>query len=270
MKKTKFFRILSAFILIELFSIGRILAQKEFQSTFFYKGNKGLAPQCCLYKIDNKTRDEFKSGYLAFGYNKTHKTGGFNIEIVPGKHTFEIVLTDKGVTSKPSKIIAKKLTIDMKPGFEYQMERNDFDLKVMCSSIKAESVNYTIEDITVFAEPSEQFATIIYNPNKKEEMHPYISRIDDRVTTDLGDIFGACNYSLPVDFKYFSGLKGQINLKIPAGSHKIEYLLLGSSVIDGLVQVDNYSFEAGKKYTITVVEKKVKRETSYTIKFVEN
>jgi hypothetical protein len=100
-------------------------------------------------------------------------------------------------------------------------------------------------------------------------LYPYISRIDDMVTPDLGDIFGACNYSLPIDFKYFSGLKGQLNLKIPAGSHKIEYLLLGTSVFDGLVQVDNYTFEAGKKYTITV-EKKEKRETSYTVKFVEN
>ena len=252
-----------------LFAVcNNIMAQKEPLSTFLYKGNKGLAPQCCLYKIDNKTREEYKSGFLAFGYNKTHKIGGFNIEIAPGKHTFEIVLTDKGVTSNAKHIIAKKLTLDMKADYEYQMERNDFEIKVICSSNKTENINYTIEDIPVLAEPSEQFATIVYEPAKKAEINPYISRIDDMVTSSLGDISGTCNYSLPVDFKYFSSPKGNLNLKIPAGTHKIEYLLLGSAVFDGLVQVENYNFEASKVYTLVLEETKVKREIKYSIKFI--
>ena len=268
MKKTKFLNILFAITFFELFSIGQILAQKEAQSSFFYKGNKGLAPQTCLYKIDNKTRSEYKSGFLAFGYNKSHKIGGFNITLTPGKHTFEITLTDKGVSTKPTKIVVKNVTIEMKPEYEYQMERNDFDLKIICNSNKTESVNYTLEDVTVLTEPTNQFATITYTPNEKAEINPYISRIDDMTSSNLGDITGTCNYSLPIDFKYFSGLKGELNLKIPAGTHKIEYLLLGNSVFDGFVQVENYNFESGKTYSLVVEQTKIKREIQYSVKFV--
>ena len=148
------------------------------------------------------------------------------------------------------------------------MERNNFEIKVICSSNKTENINYTIEDIPVLAEPTEQFATILYEPAKKAEINPYISRIDDMVTSSLGDISGTCNYSLPVDFKYFSSPKGELNLKIPAGPHKIEYLLLGSAVFDGLVQVENCDFEAGKIYTLVLEETKVKRDIKYTIKFI--
>lgn len=270
MKNLKKCFIIGLVVFINVCFSHSLIAQKETQSIFFFKGNKGLAPQCCLYKIDNKTRDEYKSGFLAFGYNKTHKIGGFNIEIAPGKHTFEIILTNKGVTSKPTKIIAKKITVDMKPEYEYEMERNDFDLKVVCSTNKAEKVDYTIEDIAAFAEPADQFATIVYTPGEKAEVNPYISRIDDMVTPNLGDIFGTCNYSLPVDFKYFSNQKGELTLKVPAGNHKIEYLFLGSTVFDGLVQSGTFNFEAGKKYSITLEEKKVKGETIYSIKFAVN
>jgi hypothetical protein len=268
MKRKNILHILIAFIFFDIFSVSQTFGQNEQSATFVYKGNKGLAPQTCLYKIDNKTRTEYNSDFLAFGYNKSHKVGGFNIISTPGKHTFEMALTDKGVSSKPAKIIVRKVIIDMKPNYEYLMERNDFDIKITCSSNKAENVDYSIEELPVFTEPTEQFATIIYKPNAKLDINPYLTRIDDMVTPNLGDIFGTCNYSLPIDFKYFSGLKGELNLKISAGAHKIEYLLLGSAVFDGLVQVENFSFEAGKIYTIIVEETKIKREKIYTIKFV--
>lgn len=241
---------------------------------FYYKGDKGLSPKTCLYKIDNETRSQFISGFLPFGYNKTHKIGGFDVELTPGSHTFEIVLNDKATMSKRSKtILAKKITLKMEAGNEYALERNDFELNIVCKSKTGNcQADFTIEDVTVYAEPAsgESFATIQYVHEKKSEVDPYISRIDGNVTSGLGELFGACNYALPVDFKYFSGSKGELNLKIQPGTHTIEFLILGESVIDGLVQVEQFTFEAGKNYKILLEETKAKGKSKSmaTIKII--
>ena len=242
---------------------------------FYYKGDKGLSPKTCLYKIDNETKPDFISGYLPFGYNKTHQIGAFDIELPPGSHTFEIVLNDKSTMTKKSKnIIAKKITLMMDSGNEYFLERNEFELEIICKSKSGETkADYTIDDVSAYSEPStgESYATLQYLHEKDAEIDPYVSRIDDQITSGFGELFGACNYALPVDFKYFSGTKGELNLKIQPGEHQFEYLVLGESVVDGLVQKAHFTFEAGKKYKILLDEIKAKNSKSLaTIRIVED
>jgi hypothetical protein len=242
---------------------------------FYYKGDKGLSPKTCLYKIDNETKPDFISGYLPFGYNKIHQIGDFDIELAPGSHTFEIVLNDKNTMTKKSKsVIAKKITLNMEFGKEYILERNDFEIDIVCKSEAGETkAEYTIDDVSVFAEPSsgEPFATIQYVHEKDAEFDPYISRIDDQITAGLGELYGACNYALPVDFKYFSGTNGELNLKIQPGVHKFEYLVLGVTVANGLVQIEEFAFEAGKKYKILLDEIKSKNAKSLaTVRIIED
>jgi hypothetical protein len=268
--------------LFSLLIVGLMISLKVFSAEndsekirFYYKGDKGLSPKTCLYKIDNETRAQFISGFLPFGYNKTHSIGGFDIELLPGNHTFEIVLNDKStMTKKSKKITAKKLTLKMEVGNEYILERNDFELNIICKSKSGKNkADFTIEDVTAFSEPmsGEPFATLKYIHEKKSKFDPYISRIDSKVTSNFGELFEACNYALPVDYKYFSGSKGELNLKIQPGIHTLEFLILGESVVEGLVQIEQFTFEAGKIYKILLDETKTKDKSKSvaTIKIIE-
>lgn len=250
-------------------------ADDPLKARFFYSGDKGLSPKTCVYKIDNQTKPDFIKGYLPFAYNKTHKIGGFDLELDPGSHTFEIVFNDKSTMSKKSEnIVAKKFTLKMEAGNSYVLERKDFEFDIICESKSGKTkADFTIEDVAIYAEPSQgqPFAALSYTHEKKAEVDPYISRIDDQMTNGFGELYGVCNYALPVDFKYFSGTKGALNLKVSPGVHKIEYVILGEYVVDGLVHIESFNFEAGKSYKIEVEEIKPKNSSlsSAKIRIIE-
>lgn len=243
---------------------------KSGNSVFMYEGDKSPAPNTCLYKVDNELRKEYSQEYYEFGYNKTNSKGGFEIELKAGKHTFEVVLNDKGLNSSSKNIIAKKITIDMKAGAVYRMIRTDFDIEIEGNKKdKKVKTKYLIEDIKALTIPQDSIVTVTYIPAVNNSTHPFITRIDDLVTNETGDIYGISDYSKPFDFKYFNKTNGELALKLKVGKHKFEYLILGNRIIDGLVHTETFTFLPGKNYEIVLGGTYKNGQVQFKLKFIE-
>lgn len=237
---------------------------------FLYEGDNGPAPNTCLYKVDNELRKEYSPELYEFGFNKVNTKGGFEIELNAGKHTFEVVLNDKGLNSSSNNIIAKKISLDMKAGTVYRLIRNDFNIEVEGKrKNKAVKTNCKIEDIPAIPISQDSIITVTYIPENNSSTHPFITRIDDMVTNEIGDIYGVCDYSKPFDFKYFNKKNGELNIKIKAGKHKFEYLLLGNRIIDGLVHTETFNFYPGKNYEIVMGGTFKNGLVQFKLKFIE-
>ncbi len=269
----KFNFTLKALITLLLFAVTNFTYggnNKVANSTFKYAGDQGSVPNTCLYKVNNETRKEYSKDLYEFGYNKKGENGSFEMFLAPGKHTFEIVLNNKGVTSKADSIIAKRVTINMKKGCTYEMEKYGYDIKIKgLKKNKEVKTNYSVEKIPVYQEPQDTFATIVYTPAPKSSTHPYISRIDDMVTAGSGDIFGLFEYNKPFDYKYFNEANGELRLKVKPGKHKIEYLILGARIIDGIIHTENFTFIEGKTYMITLGGTYTDGNVKFKLKFNE-
>ena len=176
---------------------------------FVAKGDGGITPLTWVYKIDGQTRTEFNQGVLPYGFNKTHAVGGFALSLLPGEHTFEIVLNNRrGPMAKaPAEIQAKHIRLTMKSGHSYRFTHEGFAMSVANDGKSAGSAQpaYTVEDVPVYAEPTTAapHATIAYTRAGRDEIDPYLLRIDDAVPTAAGTIPDV-NYSLPV-FKWREG-----------------------------------------------------------------
>ncbi len=243
---------------------------KSGNSIFLYEGDNGPAPNTCLYKVDNELRKEYTPEFYEFGYNTANAIGGFKINLKEGKHTFEVVLNDKGINSSSKNIFAKRIYLDMKAGTVYNLIRNDFNIEVEGKrKNKVVKTKYKVEDVPVLPIPQDSFVTVTYIPANNNSTHPFITRIDDMVTNEIGDIYGVCDYSKPFDFKYFNKKNGELNLKIKAGKHKFEYLILGNKIIDGLVHTESFIFQPGKNYEIVMGGTFKNDVVLFKLKFIE-
>jgi len=243
---------------------------KTGNSVFIFEGDKSHVPNTCLYKVDNELRKEYSSLYYEFGFNKANSTGCFEIELKSGKHTFELVLNDKGLNTCSKNIIVKKITIEMKSGAVYRMIRNNFNIEVEGKrKDKNIKTNFKVEDIPTLPIPQDSIVNVTYIPANNNSTHPFITRIDDMITNEIGDIYGLCDYSKPFDFKYFNKNNGELNIKIKAGRHKFEYLILGNRIIDGIVHTETFNFLPGKNYEIVLGGTYKNGLVQFKLKFIE-
>ncbi|HLP08898.1 MAG TPA: hypothetical protein VK178_12095 [Opitutaceae bacterium] len=232
---------------------------------FSCKGDRGITPLTWLYKVDGRTRTEFTGGLLPFGFNKTHAIGAFALALLPGEHTFEIVLNNRrGPAAKgATEIVVKRIRVQMEAGRRYRFSHEGFAIAVAFDGDNASSTApvYTVDDAPAYREPAATtaFATLEYQAAKRDEIHPYLLRVDDSVTTAPGAI-PEVNYSLPV-FKSYSGAKGALSLRLAPGPHTLEFMLLGGRVLDGLVQVETITVEAGKTYALEIEKTELKGST---------
>jgi hypothetical protein len=233
---------------------------------FYYKGDGGITPRTAVYKIDGETRrDLLAKKVLPYGYNKTHAVGGFALALLPGEHTFEIVLHDrKSPFSKDAtRVEAKLVRLRMESGGRYRLRRDGFAVGVVADSdASAAGPVFGVENVPTYEEPAETapHATLVYERRQETENDPYLVRIDGRATAGPGVLQGI-NYSLPVVFKTFNGENADLNLFLTPGAHDLEIMVLGK-VIEGVVQHVPVTLEAGKKYRLELEKEKAKESSS--------
>ncbi len=242
-----------------------------------YKGDGGITPFTWAYKIDGETRAAFAPGVLPFGFNKTHAIGGFALAMLPGDHSIELVLNNRRgpLSGGAAQIHAKRLRLRTEAGRSYRVTREGFSLAVAYDektpAASASRPAFSVEDVPAYAEPAADapHATLVYSRAAKAEIDPYLLRVDGAVTPNVGAI-PEVNYSLPV-FKSFSDAKGALSLRLAPGAHRLEFMLLGGRVLDGLVQLEEVTVVAGKTYALEVVTADLKGSTltRATLRLVE-
>ncbi len=204
--------------------------------TISFEGNKGGSIKFLIFKVDNKvTSDPY-----SYGCTYNSPGGKINLQLLPGQHEIEF---NNVYAGKPQTV-----TFTGEAGKEYAFITEKEVFKVVeKTGDTTKDVEFLVKDVPFYKEAaeSEPHALLIETAGlTKGDGVTVLFRIDGFPGPNL-PIGGVPNYMInkPYSLDY--------SVRLTPGEHTLEFYGRYGKFYHMVPQTQKYSFEAGKKYTIS-------------------
>lgn len=247
------------------------------KANFFFKGT--MAYGTLLYAIDGKPRDhhmENENRLLESSYSNTLACG-FNVDVLPGEHSFEFYTVD----TNPLLIYTLTFALEAGKTYEFVGSSKSFDIVE-----GGKKVAFAQADVPSLVEPAESEPHATFEIRREKgamDVNVYIFRIDGKVRTPMykrhprwvvmnysGLASGIVNSIGGTGMLIQANVEaneGALSVRLPPGRHHIEYavenIFLGQRILGEAVRSLDFDFEAGKTYKPEILKDSVKIEDIY-------